>query len=318
MDYHLDKEIRLNNKTEYESLYSWCLQEINSEGEQVGRDLIPWRWGLYFTASELRLHQSVKGGTMALLRDEGPENIEEFRESEIIIANLHPGICDDGRWLKDDVRYSMLGTDRKIEDFTLRVDKIGKDENKERCGLLGWVSYTAEVADFCHETTADNVMIHLRLSENKFNKLKEIVNNDTVDILRVMLAGVDGFYSEWSPSITTNSIKVLTHDDEHKVVKPDGCDIDPPRLLKVGEFELTLIKRYKLNPKQNLETLNISSLFNESLENTEDEPEVEEQSITANVLMAKIAQNQAEIMRIKKPLWLIVAMLVFIYLALIW
>jgi len=55
VDYNLDKKIRLNNRPEYDGLYSWCLQEINSEGEQASRDLIPWEWGFHFTASELRL-----------------------------------------------------------------------------------------------------------------------------------------------------------------------------------------------------------------------------------------------------------------------
>ena len=54
MDYHTDFAVKLNTETEYSSLYEWCLQEFDSDGEQVGRDLIPWSWSLYFTDTNLR------------------------------------------------------------------------------------------------------------------------------------------------------------------------------------------------------------------------------------------------------------------------
>ena len=114
MDFHLDNEIRLNNKTENESLYSWCLQEINSEGTQAGRDLIPWNWSFHFTASELRLIQGFEFGEESFLDD-------DEKVSEVITATLHPGICTDGKWLEDDPRFSMLGTDRTITEFSLRI-----------------------------------------------------------------------------------------------------------------------------------------------------------------------------------------------------
>lgn len=59
MDYHLENEVLLSEKSKYKSLYSWSLQEFNKEGRQIGADQIPWEWSLYFTASELRHDHSI-------------------------------------------------------------------------------------------------------------------------------------------------------------------------------------------------------------------------------------------------------------------
>jgi hypothetical protein len=315
MDYHLEKEIRLNDKTEHESLYSWCLQEIGSKGEQVGRDLIPWEWSFHFTASELRLNQGVEFGELSLFDDEEPEQEKKFKDTEIITATLHPGICTDGKYLEDDPRFSMFGTDRAITEFTLRIYKID-DKDKESCSMWGGVSYTSEI-DFRDETEPDSIEIHLGLSKERFNNVAHLISNKSVDVVRVGLSRVSGFYSDWSPSISTNSVKVLTRGSDHEIKKPDGCDIDPPRLGEVGKFDLTLITRCKLNPKQNLKTLKLSKLFEDDLETYEEEVAIEEQEDVTKLLMAQIANNQVEIIKIRKPLWLVVILLA-ILLLIIW
>ncbi len=33
MDYHLEREIRLSEESDYKSLYSWSLQEYDKEGK---------------------------------------------------------------------------------------------------------------------------------------------------------------------------------------------------------------------------------------------------------------------------------------------
>lgn len=308
MDYHLEKEIRLHDKTEHESLYSWCLQEIDSEGEQVGRDLIPWEWGLHFTASELRLNQGIQFGELSLFNDNEPEQEQKFEDSEIITATLHPGVCTDGKWLEEDSKFSMFGTDRVITEFALRIYKIDDDEDKERCSVWGGVSYTSEI-DFRDDTVPDFIEIHLGLSKERFNKLADHISNKAVDVVRVGISRVSGFYSDWSPSISTNSVKVLTRGSEQEIIKPDGCEIDPPRLGEIGEFDLTLITRCKFNPKQNLKTLNISKLFEDDFEVHEEDVDVEGQEDVTKLLMAQIAHNQAEIIKIKKPLWMVVVLL---------
>lgn len=316
MDAHLDNKIRLNNKTEHESLYSWCLQEINSEGEQLGRDLIPWSWSFHFTASELRLTNSFEFGELSLFGyDEvEPKEEPEFQDTEIIIATLHPGICTDGKWLEDDPSFSMLGTNRAITDFSLRINAVEEGE-KEYCDVWGCVSYTAEI-DFRDETTPDTIQIYLGLSKNRFNKLAELISKKNVDVVRVGISRVSGFYSDWSPSITTNSVKVLARGSDQEIEIPEGCEIEPPTLGEVGKFDLTLTTRSKFNPKQNFNTLNISKLFEDDYEIYEEEEVAEEPEDVNKLLLAQIARNQAELIKLKTPAWITVILLCILLLIL--
>lgn len=304
MDFHLDNEIRLNNKTENESLYSWCLQEINSEGTQVGRDLIPWNWSFHFTASELRLIQGFEFGEESFLDDDEKVSEDEnkgFQDTEVITATLHPGICIDGKWLEDDPRFSMLGTDRTITEFSLRISAVDEGE-KEYCNVWGCVSYTSEI-DFRDETTPDTVQIYLGLSKERFDRLADLISSKTIDVVRIGVSRVAGFYCDWSPSITTNSVKVLARGSEQEIDVPEGCEIEPPRLGDVEKFDLTLITRGKFNLKQNFNTLNISKIFEDEYEVYEEEEEIVEPEDVNKLLLTQIARNQAELLKLKKPVW---------------
>ena len=142
MDYHLERKIRLCEDSENKSLYPWSLQEFNKKGEKVGNDQIPWRWSLYFTASELNHSRSIDFDKSN--DSEGEEDNKPVEESEIISAILHPGRCNDGKWLENDTSYSMLGTDRRVKEFGLQIYKLEEGDDNERCNLWGCVSYTAE------------------------------------------------------------------------------------------------------------------------------------------------------------------------------
>lgn len=305
MEFHLDKKIRLNNHTEYKNLYSWCLQEIDDDGDQVGRDLIPWDWSFYFTASELRFSHGLEFRQLFTFGDDEEEGKEAtLKSGEVIFANLHPGVCDDGERLKDDPSFSMFGTDRAITEFSLRITVID-DDQKEHCSVWGSPSYTYE-NDFRTETNPDTVQIHLGVSKEKFDKLAALISNTKIDVCTVRVSKVAGFYSDWSPSISTDSVKVLTRGSEQNIEFPEGCEIDPPRLGEVGDFDLTLTTRCELNPKQSFKTPNISKLFEEDFEAyEEDEVEAEAPTDIQKLLLAQIARNQQELLKLKTPVWLI-------------
>jgi len=104
----------------------------------------------------------------------------------------------------------------------------------------------------------------------------------------------------------TGSISVLTRGSEQHIEIPEGCEIDPPRLGDVGEFELILLTRCELNPKQSFKALNISKLFEEDFEAYEDdEGEVEAPEDVNKLLLAQIARSQLELLKLKTPVWLI-------------
>jgi hypothetical protein len=305
MDFHLEKKIRLSNHKENKGLYSWCLQEIGDDGDQVGRDLIPWECSFRFTGSELRLNRGLKFVDFPKFADDEEERKEtEFKYNETITINLHPGTCYDGKRLEDSPRFSMFGTDREITEFSLRIT-VTDDGQKENCRLWGSPSYTYE-NDFRYETTADTLQIYLELSKRKFEKLAALISNKAIDVLIVRIGNVSGFYSEWSPSISTDKVKVLTRGSEQHIEIPEGCEIDPPKLGDVGEFEFTLLTRSKLNPKQSFTALNISKLFEEEFEaDQEDEMQVEASEDVNKLLSAQIARNQIELLKLKVPIWLI-------------
>jgi hypothetical protein len=61
--------------------------------------------------------------------------------------------------------------------------------------------------------------------------------------LILSVGSVDGFYSEWSPSISTRKVKVLTKGSKQEITLPPGHQFEPPRLGHVGEAELYLNRR---------------------------------------------------------------------------
>ena len=245
MEYHLEREIRLSEESEYVNLYSWSLQEFDKDGNKIGIDQIPWKWSIYFTASELRYIRSIHI-EQSYNSEEAEKENKPVKDSETIIATLHPGICVGGQRLQNDVAFSMLGTGRIIRNFMLRIQKLEDGNNHEGCSLWGCVSYTTEL-DFRDETTDDAVEIYLGLSQKRFNSLAEIIKYQRADVVQLRLQRASGFYSEWSPSISTDSVKVLTAYDEQIIVCPEKCDIKPPRLGEVGEFELTIVQRCDYN-----------------------------------------------------------------------
>ncbi len=309
MDYNLENKIQLCEDSEYKGLYSWSLQEFNSDGKKVGSDQIPWRWSVYFTASELSHHSSIDINHINnKYVDESDDGVVE---NERISATLHSGTCRDGKNLENDVYYSMFGTRRTIKSFDLVIRKLKNDSDKETCRMWGGVSYTTDI-DFRDETTDDVVQIWICLPPKRFDNLVERIKNKCIDMLRVRLNGVTGFYSEWSPSVTAHSIKVLTDSpEEQKVIIQEGNEINPPRLGHVSEFSMSIMTRNNLNPKLNLNAIDMDTLFEESYEDNDDQETAPDKE---TLILATLQQNEALLKKLFTPLWLILAVLFFIYL----
>lgn len=133
----------------------------------------------------------------------------------------------------------MFGTDRRIEDITLSVYPA-LDGDDKICRVLGDVSYTTE-SDFRDETSEDYIVFAVYISAERFSYIASKIDRKALDGGTFRVDGVSGFYSDWSPSISTYHVKVLTDDAKnHPVEVPAGCAIDPPRLGAVGQFDLTL------------------------------------------------------------------------------
>ena len=247
MVYHLERKIRLSEDSEYNSLYKWCLQELDEDDEQIGRDQIPWPWGLFFTGSELGYSTQISGDDLADDEDD-PAEPKSVKVEEIIFGALRPGLFRAGNW-EDVTTFSMFGTNRTVRHFNLIIKKLKGNDSLEGCRMWGCVSYALEI-NFRDETEDDVVEVHLSLSGDKFDHVAAMIRAQEVDTVQLRLTDVSGFYSEWSPSTTTKHIKLLAPGSEQKVICREDCEVVPPRLGKVGRFNLQVVRRHVLNLKQ--------------------------------------------------------------------
>lgn len=238
MEHHLDRKVILSEKSEHKNLYQWFLRELGDEDKQVGRDQIPWPWTLWFTLSEITLFSSLEIDRFSKPDNEGKS---EPHQRDFIQAKLLPSGPGDYA----STSYFMFGTNRRVSDFTVCIYQTG-DEEEEKCEAWGSVSYTAEI-DFQDVTSDDEIIFSLYIKRERFARYARMITEKSLTRGTFRVGSVDGFYSDWSPSITTSQIKVLTHYIEnHPVEIPEGCSIVPPRLGKVGKFELSLASKTHL------------------------------------------------------------------------
>lgn len=243
MEHHLDRRVALSEDSEYKNLYKWSLQELDEEGAKIGRDLIPWDWGLDFTATELSYSDGLTIEPDYLSDDEELPIVT--KQKRFIRAKLRPGSPQEWHRYRQ-TSYSMFGTDRTITAFELFIEPLTDEEARDRCTGWGSVSYTMDI-DFRDETTEDTVIFYLYVRPETFEHYVQMVRAGEIDAAVLYIKRVAGFYSDWSPAISTNSIKVLTnYEKDHPVEIPEGSEIVPPRLGEVDEVSLTLVRKLTL------------------------------------------------------------------------
>lgn len=309
MEYHLDNKLRLSRDVEHSSLYKWCLREFDENGEQIGRDHIPWHWSLNFTITEFRYFFNIfqeRDYKLFESNDEDKSDTEtdedlETNATERIIASLSP--TNDSKRFGSYTKFSMFGTNREITDFRLHIET----SEEESCGIWGSVSYTSEV-DFRDETMDDCVEIYISLKPEKFEKIVDLVKSDTINEPSIRISNVDGFYSDWSPSISTDEVKVLTRSDEQNLDIPEDCKIDPPRLGKVGELDLHLGHKHTLVIK---EDENEKSWWDEdNFDDEEHEAALDPEAQFRKEMLGAISNLSAGLGRIRNALVVVIVILI--------
>lgn len=247
MDFHLERSLRLKtaDEIEHNSLYSWAITEVDDDGGQVGHDQIPWAWTLYFTATSVTMSDSI------FVRAAGEDIVgaveEERRIDQIIRIKLRPG---DARHrlgpLERVPAYRMFGTDRVIDNFELQIHPI-RDGAQEYTKAWASASYSAE-ADFLTETEPDIVIFYLFVRPETFAKYAAKLSMAAVDEIVMSAHRVSGMYSEWSPSISPRSVKVLATGKEQEVRTASGEPFHPPRIKEVGEMQLFINRKLQFGP----------------------------------------------------------------------
>lgn len=321
MQHHIEKKIAFNGNPEHAGLYGWCLNEIDSSGAKDGRDLIPFNWSLFFTGSSLKLVSEVSKGKEYNDKDE-EISTTIIRNKNAIVGVFHSGLVRDGHFLiklKDQVRFSMMGADRQIEEFLVCISE--SSDGTEDCNVYGIPSYDYEV-DFRNDTQSDWLQLDITLQPDKFAKIAEAVQAKEIDSATLRISGVSGFYSSWSPSIFPNYIKVLTN--SHNIEDRDASQVDIPLVGKVDGFSLTLKTMNCLNVKPESQkfdfekALQESELDSEYLDNVIRQSELlkgdsHNRAVTADTEATHLLVKQV-VGKLKLPLWLIFGALVLILL----
>lgn len=240
MEFLLERQVRLNSQPQYASLYQWALNEIDAQG-QTGHDQIPWPWTLRFTATSCLISDSIE---IRPGYKTPPET--EIARRQVILFELRPGDLKDDQTFIRNTTYSMFGTDRTIKSFQLQVDQIG-EADEEHCSAWGTVAYTSE-HDFRQETTDDCIVFYLRVKPDTFARYMDRLTSGLADEIIFSVGRVEGFYSEWSPTVSADRVKVLANGSEHKVIVPSGVEIEPPRLGAVGGAALYINRELKFVP----------------------------------------------------------------------
>lgn len=236
MDFHLERGLRLQTESKHKSLYSWAINEIDAQGQVLDHDQVPWGWNLYFTATEIVLSDQITVKKYGEIDDRLPQKAE-ISHRRTIRAKLRPGEPSrDDDWSRQ-TTYRMFGTDRVIKDIRVDILPLESEDETESCQAWGSVSYTAET-DFRNETTEDCVVFYLMVKPTTFERYAQRIASGTADEIILGVGMVSGFYSEWSPSISTRNVKVLTEGSEHNVELPVGVSFEMPRLGSVGEAQL--------------------------------------------------------------------------------
>lgn len=246
MDYHLDYGLHLETKPEYKSLYAWAINEVGANNSRVGRDLIPWAWTLYFSATTCSLTNRLEIERRSLSGNS--VDPPKILADQSIRMSLRPGMWHNEKFVSG-TTYSMFGTKRVINDFGLEIAPHSDQTEPDHCYAWGSVSYTSEI-DFRNETVDDCLWFYLNVKPQVFEHYTNLINQNAVDNVYFSVGSVDGFYSDWSPSISTNFIKVLLPGEEHTIDLPPYFDEEIPRLGKIGKAQLFLQRHLKFADKK--------------------------------------------------------------------
>jgi len=223
MNFNLDRQTKVSSKSEFPRLYSWFIQELNEDGSTASDPQVPWDGNSFFNIKNINYCLEMNNGA----------NERQVNWDEYFYAKMLPS--EDGSVVTN---YSMFGTDRVIKDIRLYI-KAAAEGAAEACRVLGGVSYAYE-SDFEMKETPDYLYVIVSLSPEQFKNIKETLSGNRKIIGSLLLSGVAGFYSEWSPSIRASEVKVLVDKRDQNLKFDSDNGIELPKIGQVEKFRLTI------------------------------------------------------------------------------
>jgi hypothetical protein len=194
------------------------------------------------------LYDNIDIKSQYQIRENGLE-VSEIEQRQFIRVQLLPGRPQDEGNYHRQTTFSMFGTDRSIKSVGLDIHPIRLPADQEGFNAWGVASYTAET-DFRNETTDDCIGFNLVVKPETFARYAAQIAHGLVDEMILRVGAVDGFYSEWSPSISTRDVKVLTGHNDQKITLPPGHEHEPPRLGHVGNGALYINRRLEFDKRE--------------------------------------------------------------------
>ena len=198
----------------------------------------------------------------------------------------------------------MFGTDRIIECFSLNIRK--SPENNNSANLQGIISYQYEL-DFQVHIQPDSFVISIDLDHNRFDELRSHITQNEINKFSIHLSTVDGFYSEWSPSVRTNNIKILA---QQEVEIDEEIKFSPPRLG--SDFEFSLYFDTNIETKNKLEHGTTENLKKQDEENNKYKEifleKISYQNQFVHVILAQTKKQYTATILIAWALWLLVVL----------
>lgn len=300
MDYDLNRKILLTTEREHKALYKWSLQELDEKGNKIGSDQIPWAWSNSFSGKKISYGIWFKGEMDNLsLTQYTRSPLTKSKGGYKFISNTAENIRVQLFSTNNETKYSMFGTEREIADISLSIYRA----EEESCSAWGFPSYEAEI-DFSYHTEPDCLGFSLNLTPTNFDKLIDLIKLNGISQINFRVRGVKGFYSSWSPSISTNKVKVLCSVSDHEVDVDDTCELTAaqqkniPRLGEIIDYELSVVSIQ-------------DKYLTQSLNDYEDDVEIEDAHKNSGSFnsphLVKLLQQQ-------KQFFIVIAILLFLIL----
>ena len=269
-------------------LYNEWIREVDSEGNQIGSDWVIFPHGSAFRlekVEEFVLLKSVKKGWWEVESEQEndfvPTSVSKFS------AKLKPY---DVHAIPPE--YALFGTNRVIEYLALIIE----EGEIEGCNVVG-----AKGVD------KDYLEIFLTLIPEHFRLFSSAIREDRTDDVYLELKGVPGFYSCWTPEIRTDTIKVLSDKNTHKVTLPNNLEENylPLRCGEPIEFSI------QWSSQSNYEKPDIYLEKEAEIEEIQLQREFEWDRYMGLVaaIERKFHDRLRHIEDLKQPLWIICALL---------
>ncbi|MDB3946277.1 hypothetical protein N9444_10365 [Gammaproteobacteria bacterium] len=321
MDTFLEKETHLVSPVKYPgSDYGWCIKERDADG-QWGAPYYPWSHGISFDATELAYKYS-------LFENYGEDYSIEIEEQEHIDARLTPSEQGPKQVDVPAPTLSMFGTDRIIDDFSLKIFEVDSENPRGGVNISGYPTFVAEW-DYHRYREDDAIDVRIYLSKKRFTYLVDAVKKQRLDSLRVVLDSVAGLYARSSPGVTSDHFKVLTKSlatwndekdrDHHRVIKPDGWnDFNPEfELPALGSENSNYVSdRFYLHMVQKNDS-NKEDIFEDKEEESLPASQELDTRLAFNQrLLDTLARAQENLAKLQTSVWLIFGVLVLLLLVL--